>query len=294
MNNRIDRIKQEIHDEKIPFYQRKLLRNRRDLLSIKKIVAVSPQVILDILDNPFTVTELNYILRSQFYFFVFLFYILVFTLGLKYIRPNQSALYSYAQQKKKIKNEVNDIMHKLKRSLSTMNDNKQRIPRTAPLFRLYATRLKEHFTFCYMTSMPFIDLLRARQELKIVQSIRRKLIKYKLILRTTDKSRVPHIGRAIDYQRKAIEYRTKTGAYIELTFNPFNDILYKVTRSLHELASTGKITQSQKEKMMPVRNETELAYMYIIPKPHKVIFFFVLYMNDYLSFLLLLLYTINI
>jgi len=122
-----------------------------------------------------------------------------------------------------------------------------------------------------MAPLPFMDLLRARRELRIVRSIRYKLIKYKLILRKTDKSGVLHIGHAQDYQRKAIEYRQKTGAYEELPTNPLNQTFYKVIQVLNKLETTKKILPKQKNKMLPIRKKTELAYMYTVPKSHKVI-----------------------
>ncbi|CAF4459001.1 unnamed protein product, partial [Rotaria sp. Silwood2] len=84
-----------------------------------------------------------------------------------------------------------------------------------------------------------------------------------------DKSGVLHIGRAIDYKRKAAEYRQTTGAYEELTSNPFDDIICTVTRLLNQLKSMNRISEWQRCKMNPVRKLTELAYMYFIPKPHK-------------------------
>ncbi|CAF1554725.1 unnamed protein product [Rotaria sp. Silwood1] len=86
-----------------------------------------------------------------------------------------------------------------------------------------------------MTPTPLIDQIRALRELKMVQSIRKKFKKFKLIQRETDKSGVLHIGSAADYERKALEYRRTTGAYELLTSNPFNDIICTVTRLLNRL-----------------------------------------------------------
>ena len=161
-------------------------------------------------------------------------------------------------------------MNKIKGFMST-GTNRGTIPRTASIFQAYAKRLREYFTQRYATSISFVDLLRTRQEYKTIKSIQQKLHQYQLVLRRSDKSGVTHIGHAADYERKAIDYRTRTGAYMELPSNPYNDILQKVTRTLHNLGITGKITQTQKQNMMPVRKDTELAYMYFIPKSHKVI-----------------------
>ncbi|CAF3300292.1 unnamed protein product [Rotaria sp. Silwood2] len=145
-----------------------------------------------------------------------------------------------------------------------------KIPLTSPLYKLYSDRLQAYLTHSYRTPLPLMDQIRALRELKIVKSIRRKLKKYKLILRETDKSGVLHIARAIDYERKAAEYRQKTGAYEELTFNPFNDIICNVTRLLNQLKTMKKISEWERLKLMPIQDKTELAYKYFIPKPHKI------------------------
>ena len=162
-------------------------------------------------------------------------------------------------------------MNKLKNSLVDIYDGRPAIPKTASVYKLYSDRLRTYFMLRYMAPLPLMDQLRARRELKVVKSIRRKLKKYKLVLRETDKSGVFHIGRAIDYERKAQEYRQKTGAYEELSSNPFNDIFHKVIQLLNKLRSANKIREWQKKKMLPILNQVELAYMYFIPKPHKVI-----------------------
>ncbi|CAF4747428.1 unnamed protein product, partial [Rotaria sp. Silwood2] len=114
-----------------------------------------------------------------------------------------------------------------------------------------------------------MDQIRALRKLKIVKSIRRKLKKYHLVLRQTDKSGVLHIGRASDYERKAAEYRQKTGGYEELSSNPYNDIICSVTRLLNQLQMNKKIAEWRRQKMTPVRKKTQLAYMYFLPKAHK-------------------------
>jgi hypothetical protein len=65
MNHRTKRLKQEIQCEKLPIYRKKLLRLRhRDKKLIRKLVDVSPKVILDIPYNPFTARELAYLSRG--------------------------------------------------------------------------------------------------------------------------------------------------------------------------------------------------------------------------------------
>ncbi len=195
---------------------------------------------------------------------------LYFHLGPNYIRPNPTAFIPKINQGKRITKELAGVMKKLKDFMSDSR-NPLKIPFTSPVYKLYSDRLHAYLTQSYTATLSLRDQIRALRELKIVQSIRRKLIKYKLVLRETDKSGVLHIGRASDYERKAAEYRQKTGAYEQLTSNPFNDLICSVTRSLNQLKSNQKIKESFREKMVPDRTKTELAYMYFIPKPHKVI-----------------------
>ena len=166
-------------------------------------------------------------------------------------------------------------MDQIKKHMSNVTQL-PRIPSTANVFKLYSERLRAYLTLRYMAPLPFIDQIRTRRELSLVKSIRRKLKKYQLVLRQTDKSGVFHIGREVDYEQKASEYRIKTCAYEELpsTPNPCNEVFHKVARLLNRLRSENKIKEWQKKKMMPIREETELPYMYFVPKTHKVIHLF--------------------
>lgn len=148
--------------------------------------------------------------------------------------------------------------------------HRAQLPRNSSLYQLYSDHLQTYLTDCYMTSMPFLDLVRARRELRIVRSIQYKLIKHKLTLRKTDKSGVLHIGRTMDYEQKAIKYREKTGAYEELFANPLNETFAKTVHLLNRLENTKQITSKQKNQMLPIRDKVQLAYMYNLPKAHKV------------------------
>ncbi|CAF1290969.1 unnamed protein product [Rotaria sp. Silwood1] len=251
INHRINRIKEEIAYEKIPIYKKKLLRAQRRSKFTNKTVTLKPNVIVDLIYHPFTDTQLAYLSR-----------------GPTYIRPNPSVFFPKKTVQKRIKKEHDDTMAKIKTYMSNLKDIPN-IPLSSPVYKSYSNQLRSCLTQSYMTLIPLIDQIRALRELKLVQSIRKKLKKYKLILRETDKSGVLHIGRAIDYKRKAAEYRQTTGAYEELTSNPFNDIICTVTRLLNQLKSMKRISEWHRSKMHPVREKTELAYMYFIPKPHK-------------------------
>ena len=144
------------------------------------------------------------------------------------------------------------------------------IPKTSPIIKQLSDHLKDRLIFRQMAPLSLFDELRARRELHLVKSIRHKLTKAQLVLRPTDKSGVFHIGSSSDYERKAIEYRAKTGAYIELSSNPLNEIVNKVYRLLDNLRLTKRISVKQYNKMIPDRAKVHLAYMYFIPKAHKV------------------------
>ncbi|CAF1559044.1 unnamed protein product [Rotaria sordida] len=157
--------------------------------------------------HPFTASQLAYLSR-----------------GPTYIRPNPSVFFPEETLQKRINREHDDTMEKLKKCMSEITDL-PKIPLTSPLYKSYSDRLRSCLTQSYMTIIPLIDQICALRELKMVQSIRKKLKRHKFILCETDKSGVLHIGRQIDYERKAAEYRQTTGAYEELTSNPFNDII---------------------------------------------------------------------
>lgn len=144
------------------------------------------------------------------------------------------------------------------------------IPSTATIYKTYMERLRTQMVHYYFIPVPIIDYLRAQRELKWMKSIRRKLRKYRLILRQTDKSSIIHISRRQDYLQKAKKYYEETGAYEELASNPYDSTFMAIVQSLNRLRSMNKIKESQKDKMLPKRDQIQLAYMYFLPKSHKV------------------------
>lgn len=187
--------------------------------------------------------------------------------GPSYIRPNRSALRPYQPRIQLAQRDHDQLMKKM---TSFLQDHCH-VPSNASIIKILSKDLNEQLISCHISPLSMYDDSRAHQELNMVRSIRRKLKKAKLILRETDKSGVFHIGSKDDYERKAIEYRTKTGAYVELSENPLPDILSKVTHLLNDLAAKKQITiKKQYEQMMPDRKKVELSYMYFVPKAHKV------------------------
>jgi hypothetical protein len=121
-----------------------------------------------------------------------------------------------------------------------------------------------------MSPLSYRDIYQIGREFKLIQSIKSRLKKGKYILRVTDKIGIFHIGHAKDYEQKAEAYRQKTGAYIELINDPLWTVFDKVVHLLNDLRSKRQILAWQLDKMMPKRDKVALAYLYFIPKPHKV------------------------
>ena len=107
-----------------------------------------------------------------------------------------------------------------------------------------------------MTPISYLSIYRARKELQLMKSIKWRVKQGNYILRMTDKSGIFHLGR--------------TQAYIELSTNPLSTPFYKVVHLFNELRSKNYIKAGQLDKMMPKRDKVTLAYLYFIPKPHKV------------------------
>ncbi len=87
----------------------------------------------------------------------------------------------------------------------------------------------------------------------------------------SDKSGVFHIGSKSDYDRKILLYQDKTKACVELPFDPLMETFNKVIRLLNDLNSKKQIRVWQYNKMMPIKEKIQLAYLYFISKSHKVI-----------------------
>ena len=143
---------------------------------------------------------------------------------------------------------------------------------TIPIIKQFSRQMETQLHQRYMASLSFRDIYRTRKEFKLIQSIESRLKKENYILRVTDKSGIFHLGLATDYEQKAEAYRQKTQAYMELTSDPLWTAFDKVVHLLNSLRTKDQIRAWQLEKMMPKRDKIALAYLYFIPKPHKVSF----------------------
>jgi hypothetical protein len=152
------------------------------------------------------------------------------------------------------------------------------VPQISTIIEKFAQNLGTCQYQRYMAPLSYLTVYRARRELKLMKSIRYRLKKGNYVLRVTDKSGIFHIGHRKNYEEKAEAYRQKTNAYMELPTNPLWTIFEKVVHLLNDLRSKKHILAWQLNKMMPKRKKVKLAYLYFIPKPHKVNFsFFVLF-----------------
>jgi len=144
------------------------------------------------------------------------------------------------------------------------------MPNTSTIIKKFSQSLGTCLYDRCMAPMFHLNTYRVRKEFKLIKSIQFRLKKANYILRVTDKSGSFHLGHATDYEQKAEAYRKKTGTYIELESNPLWTLFDKVVHFLNELRSKDHIRVWQLKKMLPKREKVDLAYLYFIPKPHKV------------------------
>jgi hypothetical protein len=90
------------------------------------------------------------------------------------------------------------------------------------------------------------------------------------VIRKTDKSKVFHLGRIEDYEKRSVEYMDKTQAYKCLDNNDsLPDLIQRTNRYLLDLRLAKWITQKHYEQLCVKSDEVELAYLYYLPKAHK-------------------------
>jgi hypothetical protein len=194
-------------------------------------------------------------------------YSYLYILGPSYIRVNQGAIRSRKQQQIEVKNEHSGIFKTVKNHLV---ENYPYIPSENHIFQDYFNQLHNYLQGSYLKPISYRDRIQAKQQADIFSSIRRKIRQQGLVIRLTDKSNNFYIGSSEELHTKAQKYFLETNAYIQLSKNPFNEILDKVTQLLNQLRSKKLILQWQYNQMMPNPKTTELAHLYFNPKTHKV------------------------
>ena len=158
--------------------------------------------------------------------------------------------------------------------LQNLHDVPINLPRqsnqTTRLLRLPSTNIPDEFI---IPSQPQVNRLPSRKKKNYGRLIKRLKHKFRLtntVIRKTDKSKVFHLGRLEDYQKKSIKYMNKTNAYQCLgTVDPLPDLITRTNRYLLELRLTKWITLKQYEKLCIKQDEVELAHLYYLPKAHK-------------------------
>ncbi|CAF4381813.1 unnamed protein product, partial [Rotaria magnacalcarata] len=184
-----------------------------------------------------------------------------------YVRVNQSAIRPKCQQETEIKNQHKDIYSKVENHLT---DYPHRIPRNNTIFKQYSDHLLDYLNQSYFAPLSYKDQLKSLERAQILGSIRRTIKKMNLIIRVTDKGNNFYIGSAGEFEEKAENFFSDTNAFIELSSNPFNEILNKVIQLLNTLRGKDLIRKWQYEQMMPDLTNSELAHLYFNPKTHKV------------------------
>ncbi|CAF5060766.1 unnamed protein product, partial [Rotaria magnacalcarata] len=177
-----------------------------------------------------------------------------------------SAIRSKCQQETEIKNQHKDIYSKVENHLT---GHPHLIPRNNAIFKQYSDHLLDYLNQSYFTPLSCKDQLISREQAQILGSIRRIIQNRNLIIRVTDKGNNFYIGSAVEFEKKAQKFFSDTNAFIELSYNPFNEILDKVTQLLNTLRGKDLIRKWQYEQMMPDRTNCELAHLYFNPKTHK-------------------------
>jgi hypothetical protein len=161
------------------------------------------------------------------------------------------------------------------------------MPSTIPIFKQYSNHLLEHLNHSYFAPLSYKDQLLTLEQAQVVNSIRHINKNMDLIIRVTDKGGNFYIGSASEFDKKVEKFFSETNAFIELSYNPFNEILDGVIELLQKLASKKLILQWQFKLVMPDREKCELPHLYFNPKTHKV-FSLATCLNIYLSLLLFL------
>ena len=105
---------------------------------------------------------------------------------------------------------------------------------------------------------------------RLVKRLTHKFRLSRVVVRKTDKSKVFHLGRIEDYQRRSEEYMIKTEAYQCLgNTDPLPDLIQRTNKYLLNLRLAKWITQKQYELLCITTNKVELAHLYYLPKAHK-------------------------
>ena len=138
------------------------------------------------------------------------------------------------------------------------------------MFKQYSHHLDEHLHQSYATPLSYQVQLLTLEQAQNVALIRQIIKNMNLVIRLSDKGNNFYIGLASEFEKKAEKFFLDTNAFVELSYNPFNEVLDGVIQLLDTLQSKKLIFQWQYKKMMPDRAIVELPHLYFNPKTHKV------------------------
>jgi hypothetical protein len=106
---------------------------------------------------------------------------------------------------------------------------------------------------------------------RLVKRLRHKFRTASVLLQKTDKSKVFHLGKIDDYQKKSDDYMERTQAYRCLgNTDPLPELVQRTNKYLLDLRLAKWISQKQYESLSVKADEIELAHLYYLPKAHKV------------------------
>ena len=114
-------------------------------------------------------------------------------------------------------------------------------------------------------------ITRKRNYNRIIKRLKYKLHSANIILQRTDKSKVFHLGKMLDYQKKSKDHMDKTKAYKCLgDIHPLPEFIERTNKYLLNLRLIHWISQKQYENLCVNKNEVKLAHLYYLPKTHKL------------------------
>ena len=117
----------------------------------------------------------------------------------------------------------------------------------------------------------FIINKRTKNFKRAVKRLRYKIRLASTIVRKSDKSKVFHLGKIDDYEKKSEEYMARAQAYKCVgSDDPLPDLIQRTNKYLLHLRLAKWITQRQYEQSCINPNEVELAHLYCLPEPHKI------------------------
>ena len=200
--------------------------------------------------------------------------------GRKYVISCQS-YFSRQARSEMAKNEYERISNIVKKSIDSnqMSKTDERAQKAFP-------ELEQTNNDLYSKSLPSKLYRRARREYRKVKRLQKLLHRRSdIIVCRVDKGEGFYFGNRATIDYKTEEYMSKTEAYQEIITGrcPLADILRSTEALLDYLVKKKTITKAQRDKLLPNVNKLELAYLYTLPKVHKVILFLHRYYLSYFS-----------